>query len=186
MTERGLSLVEVLIGLALGATALAALGGLLAASAAARTRAGARAEGLAAAAAAVDQITRDVRVAGHDPRRRGVHGILEATSTSLALEADLDGDGGVDPHSEEHVGYRLSAAGESLSRVVGAQAMPIVSELAPNGFLLRYFDATGAELDPARPQSADAVRLVTVDLAVRPAGTRETLHVLGGARLLNR
>jgi hypothetical protein len=182
----GTTLVEVLLGIALGVVALAATASLLTAGLAARARAGAGADGLAAAAGAVDQIVRDVRLAGYDPDAAGFGGVADATSTSVVLEADLDGDGAVDASSEERVAYRLSAAGDALQRVVGAQVLPLVSPLAPGGFRLRYFDAAGAELDPADPGAADAVRAVTVTLATRARGGLPGVELSGGARLLNR
>ena len=182
----GMTLMEVLIGLVLGLGALAALTALVSGSLAARARAGAGAEALAAMAGAIDQIVRDVRLAGYDPRERGLAGVVAAAPASLVLQADLDGDGAIDSSSEERVTYRPSAATASLLRIVGTQTMPLLSDLAPGGFRLRYFDASGSELDPTTPAMADAIRAVTVDLQTRPSGTIPGIRMGGGARLLNR
>jgi Tfp pilus assembly protein PilW len=182
----GVTLIEVLIGLVLGLGALAALTALVSGSLAARARAGAGAEALAATASAIDQIVRDVRLAGYDPLERGLAGMVAAAPASLVLQADLDGDGTIDGSSEERVTYRSSTATGSLLRIVGTQTMPLLSNLAPGGFRLRYFDASGSELDPATPAATDAIRAVTVDLQTLPNGTIPGVRMGGGARLLNR
>lgn len=182
----GLTLVELLLGLVLGLGTLAALTALIAASLAARARAATSTEMLAATAAAIDQIVRDVRLAGYDPRGRGVGGIVTAAPASLALEADLDGDGTIDLSSEEHVAYRRSPTSASLLRVVGAQSMPLLSDLVPDGLAFRYLDANGAELDPSAAGAAAAIRAVIVELATRTSGPLPGVRMRGGARVLNR
>ncbi len=122
--RRGFTLIELLVGLLLGLGTIAALTAAVTVSLAARARAAAGAEMLAATAAAIDQIARDVRLAGYDPRRSGIQGIVTAESANLVLEADLDGDGAIDLSSEEHVAYRRSATG-ALQRVVGEQSSTI-------------------------------------------------------------
>jgi Tfp pilus assembly protein PilW len=184
--ERGTTIVELLAGVTLGLLVLAATAALLIAGLAAWERAGARAEAVAAAAAALDQIARDVRVAGYDPRAAGVAGIVAAGPARLELAADLDGDGAIDAGSEERVGYRRATSSASLLRVVGAQAMPILSDLTSDGFRLRYFDGDGGELDPGDPDALAAVRLVTIDLATRSGPGAPPVRAGGGARLLNR
>jgi len=182
----GVTLMEVLVGLVVGLGALAALTALVAGSLTAGARAGAGAEAVAAIAGAVDQIVRDVRVAGYDPRESGLDGLSALAPASLVLQADLDADGTIDGSSEERITYRPSVATGNLLRIVGTQSMPLLSDLTPGGFRLRYFDATGGELDPTTPAAADAIREITVDLQTRSSGTIPGVHMGGGARLLNR
>jgi Tfp pilus assembly protein PilW len=183
---KGFTLIELLIGLLLGLGTIAALTAALTVSLTARARAAAGAEMLAATASAIDQITRDVRLAGYDPRRSGIDGIVAADSASLVLEADLDGDGVIDPNSEEHVAYQRSMTGASLLRVVGAQSMPLLSDLAPGGPAFRYFDSSGSVIDPATAGAAAAIRTVSVELATLPSIGLPGVRMSGGARVLNR
>jgi prepilin-type N-terminal cleavage/methylation domain-containing protein len=180
----GFTLLELLVATALGGMALAAFSALLVATLAARRQAADGAEAVASVAAAVDQIVRDVRLAGYDPRVSGIVGLPTATSTTLVVAADLDGNGSVDPASEERVGYRL--LDDTLQRTVGNQSLPLLGELAPGGLLLQYLDASGDTVDPLAPGALSAIRAVTVDLTVRATAAHATVHMRGGARLLNR
>ena len=185
--ETGATLVELIVGTALGLLVMLGLTSLLAVTLAARARAVDRGAAVTALAGAVDQIVRDVRLAGFDPETRGVSALAGASATSIVIDADLDGSGSVDTASEEQVGYRLSGAGnDTLQRTVGRQALPLLSALAAGGFRLRYLDGNGAELDPATPGALAAVRAVTVELALRATRSHAALRMKGGARLLNR
>ena len=180
----GFTLLELLVATALAALGAAAFTALLVATLAARRQAAGGAEAVAAVAAAVDQIARDVRLAGYDPQAGGVVGLPTATGATLVVAADLDGDGAVDTSSEEQIGYRL--LNDTLERTVGRQSLPLLDELAPGGLLLQYLDATGGPIDPAAPGALSTIRAVTVDLTVRATTAHGAVHMRGGARLLNR
>jgi Tfp pilus assembly protein PilW len=182
----GLTLVELVIGTALAMATLATFTALLTSILAARARAAEAAEAMTAVASAIDQIVRDVRLAGYDPLARGIAGVVTPTAQSVVLRADLDGSGDVDTSSEEQITYRLNAAGDALQRLVGQQNLPILSDVAAGGFRLRYFDVHAVELDPSSAGAADRVRLVTIELALRATSAHGALRMTGGARLLNR
>ena len=182
----GMTSAELLFGIALGLVGLTAMTSLLSASLSACERAGTGTEARVATASTIDQFTRDVRLAGYDPRESGITGIVEAGPTSLQMQADLDGNGSIDPNSEERVSYWLASSGASLQRVVGAQAMPILSGLKDGGVRLRYFDAAGDELDPTHPGAADTIREITIDIELERTRTIPAIRMTGGARLLNR
>ena len=185
--ESGATLVELIVGTGLGLLVMLGLTSLLSVTLAARARAAERAAAVTALAAAVDQIARDVRLAGFDPEARGVAALAGASATSIVISADLDGNGGIDTASEEQVGYRLSGAGgDTLQRTVGRQSLPLLSGLAAGGFRLAYLDAGGAEIDPGAPSALAAVRAVTVEVALRATRAHGPLRLRGGARLLNR
>jgi len=185
-SRAGLTVVELLLGLALGAVTLAAMVALSSASVAALQRATAGAETTTAVAGALDQMTRDIRLAGYDPRSRGIAAILDAGAALLETAADLDGDGAIDLDSEEHVTYRPSPSGDTLQRIVGRQSLPILSDLAPDGLRLRYFDTTGAEIDPATAGATATIRFVAIELRTRARAAHPAVALAGGARLLNR
>ncbi len=181
----GMTLVELLVGMLLGLVAAAAMTMVLRVAAAASTRAGSEAERAIEAAAALDQLVRDVRVAGYDPRGIGIAPFTLTAADGLELQADLDGDGAIDASSEERITYRVAASSRSLQRVVGTQSLPILSDVASDGLRLAYADGDGTELDPSAATTGAAARLVTVDLTTTPAGAA-ALHLHGGARLVNR
>ena len=184
--SRGLTLVELLVGMVIGVVAAAALTALLRAGVAAWQRAGAHAEVATEVAGAVDQITRDLRLAGYDPRGAGIAGLTIAEAARLELTADLDGNGAIDADSEERIGYRVAPSSQSLQRVVGRQTLPILSDIAASGLRFTYFDAAGNALGPATAATLTGARFVTVDVATAAHPPLAGVRLGGGARLGNR
>jgi Tfp pilus assembly protein PilW len=182
----GLTLVELLVGLGLVLAAAAILATLARTTLGAWRRAAAHAAATDEALGALEHLTRDLRVAGYDPLGRGVGGLVNAAADRVTITADLDGDGRIDARSAEHVAYQRARGSGDLLRVVGRQALPILSALAPDGLTLTYRDAEGGLVDAGRPEGARAVRTVAVALATRAAPPRPAVRVAGGARLLNR
>jgi Tfp pilus assembly protein PilW len=182
----GLTLVEMLVGIAIAMLACAALATLARSTLTAWRNAGAHAEAVGEALAALDHLTRDLRGGGYDPLAHGGVGLTAIAADEVTITADLDGDGSVDETSAEHVTYRRAESSDDLLRVVGRQAMPILGGLAPGGLRLQYHDAEGHALDPAGAGSAAAARTVAIELATRATVSRPAVQVVGGARLLNR
>jgi Tfp pilus assembly protein PilW len=172
LRDRGTTLLELLValglGLALTLTAVAASAGALRLVA----RTAVRLEADDIVQLAVEAFLFDVRRAGFDPRATGVEAVAEATPARVVLQADLDGDGLVDAGSEEVTAYACDLAGRRLSRVLGAQSLPLANDVV--GCALAYADDAGTTI-PAPASGLDAatrrrVRLVTLDVALRPAG----------------
>lgn len=182
---RGTTLVELLVGMLLGLVAAAALTVVLRAGLAASVRAGGDAEATIESAAALDQLVRDLRIAGYDPGADGIAPFTLTAADRVEMQADLDGNGAIDAASEERIAYRVAASSRSVQRVVGTQSLPILSDVPSGGLRLAYRDAAGALLDPAAATTRSAARLVEIDLTVAPPG-RPLLRLHGGVRLVNR
>ncbi len=169
--SRGYTLVELLVGLALGLVALGVLAGAFAAGARLLVVSGARVEATDAVVIAAESFQFDVRRAGWDPAGVAVEPLVVARADRLTLHADLDGDGVVDPGSEEVTSYVCSGGPPRLSRIIGAQSMPVAGDVS--SCALRYADADGTPLLPGpgglSASQRVAVRRVTLDLGVRPA-----------------
>lgn len=183
--ERGMTLVELLVGMLLGLVAAAALTVVLRAGLAATVRAGDDAEAAIESAAALDQLVRDLRIAGYDPAGAGVAPFTLTAADRVEIQADLDGNGAIDAASEERVAYRVAASSRSVQRVLGTQSLPILSDVPSGGLRFAYRDAAGTLLDPADAATRSAARLVEIDLTVAPPG-RPVLRLHGGVRLVNR
>ena len=112
--DAGMTLLELTVASALALAAVAALTALFLVVLRARGRAGEAAETVVSLAGTIDQIARDVRLAGYDPSARGLAGIVTPTAQSVVLRADLDGSGDIDTSSEEQITYRLNAGGDTL------------------------------------------------------------------------
>jgi hypothetical protein len=170
VNDRGSGIVELLVGTALALVVLGSLAGAVGTGARLLGTAGARGEGEDTVALAVDAFTFDVRRAGFDPAATGVPALSLAAGDRLAVAADLDTDGTVDPASEETIAYACAAG--RLSRIVGQQSMPLADGVLRCA--LSYLDAAGAELAVppgglAGPER-ERVRAVVLDVALRPPG----------------
>src|SRR5262249_45322310 len=142
--NRGMTLVELLMAMTITLLALGACVGALAASARVVAAIGARAEVEDTAQLAAEAFRFDARRAGFDPAAAGVEGLAAALPDQLTLQADLDGDGTLDPGSEEVTRWVCATAPPRLSRIIGAQSLPVAAPVSR--CVLRYFDGAGAEL----------------------------------------
>jgi Tfp pilus assembly protein PilW len=169
---RGVVLMELLVGAALGLVVLSMLTATVAVGARVLVASGARGEAEDTAQLAVEAFLFDARRAGWDPAAAGVAPVTDAQAARVAFAADLDGDGAVDPASEETVGYVCAPGAGRLSRVVGRQSLPLADGVTACAF--RYLDAAGAPvaMPPGGLDAASraAVRAVALDLALVPTG----------------
>lgn len=72
--------------------------------------------------------------------------VLECTAATVVLEADLDGDGLVDPNSSEHTDFSIvdrTAGRRALTQQLGRQSMTL-SDSLPADATLRCIDAFGS------------------------------------------
>jgi Tfp pilus assembly protein PilW len=172
--RRGTGVVELLVGTALGLVVLSMLTATVAGGARLLVAAGARGEAEDTAQLAVEAFTFDARRAGWDPAAVGFAPVTDAQAARVAFAADIDGDGAVDPASEETAAYVCSAGARRLSRVIGRQSLPLADGVTACGF--RYLDATGAPIaiPPAGLDAASraAVRAVALDVTLLPTGLR--------------
>jgi Tfp pilus assembly protein PilW len=169
---RGMTLVELLVGIALTGLVLGALAFAMSAGARLLLVLGARVEAEDTAVIATEAFGFDVRRAGFDPTAAGVEALADATPDRLVLQADLDGDGVVDTASEEVTRWQCLGGPPRLNRVIGAQSLPLAADVTACGF--RYLDATGTEIPaPAAglsPADRARVRALVLDLALAPGG----------------
>ena len=169
---RGSLLLETLLAAAVGVLVLGALTGTLAAGARALVRTGARAEASDTATLATEAFVFDVRRAGYDEAAAGIAGLGDAHADRLVLQADLDGNGAVDVNSAEHVGWVCNTAARRLSRIVGAQSLPLAGNVARCAFA--YFDGGLTQLAvPVGGLDAATrarVAVVALDLGLVPRG----------------
>jgi type II secretory pathway component PulJ len=108
-----MTLIELLIGMMLGLVGTAALTALLRAGVRRASVAGVDAERRSRTAAAVDQLVRDVRVAGYDPTGAGIAAFAVVAADRVEIQADLDGNGTIDA-------ARTSASASASRRAAGA------------------------------------------------------------------
>ncbi len=168
----GATLLELMVGTALALLVLGACVGSVAAAARLVVAAGARAEAEDTAQLATEAFRFDVRRAGWDPGLAGIDALAVAASDQLALHADLDGDGVLDASSEEVTRWVCATGPPRLSRIIGAQSLPVAAPVTHCAF--RYLDAAGMTLPPPSSGLGTGervrVRRIALDIAVAPTG----------------
>lgn len=169
-SEAGATLVELLVATTLGLVVVLAGVQLLKTHAALALQVQADLAASSGAVWALRSAARDVRRAGADPRGRGFEAFEDAASAAMKVGADTDGDGFLDPNSEETVGLAWSGRGGGrVVRRVGRQSMGIVSGVPEGGFRLRYYDGDGRELEAAAGLGVEErrrVRRVALEIEV--------------------
>lgn len=98
------------------------------------------------ARAAMDMISREVKMAGYDPSYPKVFSILSAnfgipySATQLAIRADLNGDGDTsDTH--ENIIYTYDSTDKQIDRNTGGGAQPFAENI--QSFTFQYYDIDG-------------------------------------------
>jgi type IV pilus assembly protein PilW len=99
------------------------------------------AEMVQTARAAMDMITREVRMAGYDPTGAGFDGITYNTS-QLQILADLDDDGSTNS-SNENITYAYDASNYQIDRTTGTSGSPQPFAENIQTFTFSYLDSSG-------------------------------------------
>jgi len=185
----GFSLLELLLATFIASVALASLVGFSATQGRAFRRADERLAASQTVRLALDALSRDLRQAGFDARGTAVEPVAAASSTTLALQQDCEGDGTVDGRSRELITYSFDPGVGTLSRIVGRQPMPLASGLSEDGFRFSYTDVSGSALD-ADGRNLDApersaIRRVSVALLVRNTDGRPLAGAVTNVALRN-
>ena len=146
---RGTTLIELVVATGLAMLVLGACMAAVAGAGRLVAAVGGRAEVEDTAQLAVEAFRFDVRRAGFDPAAAGIQALAVARADQLTLQADLDADGTIDGASEEITRWVCATGPPRLSRIIGAQSLPVAAPVSRCA--LHYFDATGTELVP-RPE----------------------------------
>ncbi|MGH7793338.1 MAG: PilW family protein [Candidatus Binatia bacterium] len=116
------------------------------------------------ARAAMDLMSREIKLAGYKPTGSAVIGVAYSAS-ELRIRADLNGDGAINDTSDEHVVYTFDGANLQIKRaygVVGATPEVLANSIA--AFTFGYLNSSGA----ATTTPAD-IRQVSLNITARTA-----------------
>ena len=160
-----MSIIELLVGNAIGLGVLALLSSGTVAAGHLLTHVTGRGELHDIADLAAEAFRFDLRRAGFAPGTPLADPLRVARTDRLTVVADLDGNGSVDPSSEETVAIACLSSPGRVSRIVGAQSLPLANDVVT--CRLRYFDDQGVELVPpaAGLDVTTRRRIATVELA---------------------
>jgi prepilin-type N-terminal cleavage/methylation domain-containing protein len=147
--ERGLTLIELLVAMAMAGLVMTATVTLLLAGQAAHAVGSARAEATQSARVALERMGSELRHAGYDPQGARFEPILVAEPARVTLQRDLNENGVIDT-TRERITYLLR--GTVLRREAGGGAQPLAEGVS--GLQLTYYDRADAPTtDPARVAS---------------------------------
>jgi len=127
------------------------------------------------ARAAIDMMSREIRLAGYDPTDAGITGITYSSS-QLQVKADLNGDGTTGGPSE-NITYRFDSGDYSITRNTGGGNQPFAENA--QAFSFQYLDGDGA----ATVISSD-IRSVRISLTIRTEKPDANYEPNGGYRFI--
>jgi prepilin-type N-terminal cleavage/methylation domain-containing protein len=167
--ERGLTLMELMIALALTAIASAVVDTIFVSTQGNFASTRGVTERQQDARVVIGLISQDVRSAGSDVLGIGIERMAIAAADTLRIQSDLDGNGVIDALTEpaEDVTWFFDAGSGNLVRRTAAGDAAILRNVTD--FRLRYLDAAGAPLAALPLVAGDRarVRAVTLDLSLR-------------------
>lgn len=147
-SQRGYSLADALVGTALGLTAMAAVLGLYRVQLFGLRGQTAQLDVQTTARNVAQLVVGEIRRAGADPRCvKTFEGIAEAKRDRLRIISDLNGSGAIDVPGED-VTYSWDSAGVLTRTTAGSTEALSDATVRITGLQFRYFDGSGAELNP--------------------------------------
>lgn len=166
-SNRGMTLVELLITTAILGIVLLVVTGIMLSSSRLETRTVRRATVQAASRQALALMTTELRQAGADPGNppAGVVGIVSADSNQVRVRADLNGDGAIQTaEPSEDVTYSYNDTTNSISRNPGSGPTALISNVTD--MRLSYFDAANQPITPLPLSTANAARVTAIGLTI--------------------
>jgi prepilin-type N-terminal cleavage/methylation domain-containing protein len=166
-TETGMTLIELMVGIAMLALVVSALTTILLSSTHQGSRTARRADVQGGCRQALSLMATELRQAGVDPSIPpvGVVGIMSADSVSVRVRADLNGNGIIQTaEPSEDVTYAYDSGTGVLSRNPGTGATPILSNVT--ALALTYFDETNAPIVPQPLSATDAARVHSIGVTL--------------------
>ena len=137
--EQGFTLIELLIAMALALIMITSISGAFISQRKAYDTQEQVAEMVQGARAAMDMISREVKMAGYDPTGAGIVGI-PYNATQLEILTDLNGDGDTsDTH--EDITYTYDSGNKQIDRDTGGGAQPFAENI--QAFTFEYYDIDG-------------------------------------------
>jgi len=174
--DRGFSLLELLIAVAISLTILTAATTLLTRSLGTRSRENLRSEALAATQRGLNIMSREIGNSGFGLNDNGIV-TTDSSSTSIRVRADLDNDWNVGERDED-IRYIYQSGNQVIARydaAVGGPPVPLASGVS--AMTLTYWDATNTVIT----SSANYVNAerVTIDISVNlPAAPNQPASIV--------
>lgn len=178
--ERGFSLLELTIAMAISLAVLAAASTLLATSLRTRSRENTRSEALASAQRALNIMTREIGNSGYGLNDNGIV-TADSGSASIRVRANLNNDTDLSD-ADEDVRFVFQSANGSVVRVDNALGSVVLASRI-TGVTIRYLDMSG---NNATAATAERINMdVLVDLPAAPQQPASVVHLNSDVALRN-
>lgn len=187
----GFTLIEMLIGLVLGSLMVLSLFDFLSSQQRVYMVQEQVADMQQNARAAMDILTREIRMAGYNPASMAsppgiipINTSSTATANSLRFTADLNSNGttGGDPNEDITYSYDGNSLTLQITRRVGAEAAQPVAERV-TALSFKYYDAAGSEMSfPISSANLVNIRQITISLTTRTSAQDPNYPNNGGYR----
>ena len=158
--ERGFTLIELLIAIALSLIVISTLASAFVSQRKTYDVQEQITAMIQDARAALDMISREVKMAGYDPTGAGIVGIPYST-TQLEIRADLNGDGDTSD-SNEIIIYTEDSTNKQIDRATGGGAPQPFAENIVSFTFTPYYDA-----DAATTTTAADIRQIDITITAR-------------------
>ena len=172
--ERGFSLIELLIAMAVGLVILGAVYSVFII----QNRTFSTQEDLVemqqSVRAGMDVMIGEIGMAGYDPTRAKFSGVTVNTS-QLQIRADLSGGGVINTGNEETIVYAYDATGKRITRNAGSGNQPFIENV--DSFTFAYLDGSGNAT-----AVANNVRRIRITITGRTAKPDPKYPANGGYR----
>lgn len=159
LNRRGFSLVELLIAMAVGLVVLGVAFSIFTVQNKSLNNQEQLVELQQSVRAAMDMMSREVRMAGYNPARATFDAVTFDTS-QLEVRADLDGSAGI--NGDEDIIYAYDSVNKIITRNAGSGAEPLAENI--DAFTFQYLDSAG---NPAA--TSTAVTMVRITITGRTA-----------------
>ena len=184
--DGGFTLIELMISIAIGLVVLASV----ATTFTSQTRAYSAQEQINQMEqnlrGALDIMTREIKMAGYRPNGGTVTGVVSYTSTSLTIQADIDGNGtllasgsGSDTANEQIV-YVYDSVNKKITRQVGSGTAATLAENI-SAFTFTYYQSSGATL----ATSASNIRRIKIAMTGKTVKPDPSYASNGGYRTVD-
>jgi len=184
--DSGFTLIELMVSIAIGLVVLASV----ATTFTSQTRAYSAQEQINQMEqnlrGALDIMTREIKMAGYRPNGGTVTGVVSYTSTSLTIQADLDGNGtllasgtGSDTANEQ-IAYNYDSVNKKITRQVGSGTAATLAENI-SAFSFAYYQSSGATL----ATSASNIRRIKIAMTGKTVKPDPSYTSNGGYRTVD-
>jgi len=162
--DGGFTLVELLVGLALGLVVAAGVLNIFVH----QNRTNEYQQEVAYAQqnvrAAMELMTREIRSAGYNPENNSFDAVKTATASSIRVLSNVSGDSeaGDPDDADEDVTYTIDNGNGYITR----SGNEVIRDVVPNSLQFTYYKADGTALVPASQEDRDTIRTVGVQFQV--------------------